>query len=152
MIVNAMRGESLPVYGDGLHVRDWVHVLDLCTAILRVLEHGRDGEVYNVGGGNELTNLSVVRQVIELTGAAPSLIRFVPDRPGHDRRYAMNHSKLTAELGWRPARSFADGLRETVEWYRANEAWVRSVRSGEYQTYYERQYAGRLAAGTGLGH
>jgi dTDP-glucose 4,6-dehydratase len=149
MIANAIARQPLPVYGDGLHVRDWVHVQDLCGAVLRVLEAGRDGETYNVGGGNELTNLSVVRQIIELTGATPALIQFVPDRPGHDRRYAMDHSKLTTELGWHPTRSFQDGLRETVEWYRGNEAWVRSVRSGEYLTYYERQYAARLAAGTG---
>ena len=149
MIANAMSEQPLPVYGDGLHVRDWVHVGDLCAAVLCVLEGGRQGEVYNVGGGNELTNLHVVRRILELTGAAASLIQFVPDRPGHDRRYAMDHSKLTAELGWRPAHSFDDGLRETVEWYRANDSWVRGVRSGEYLTYYERQYAARLTAGSG---
>ncbi|HSE69074.1 MAG TPA: dTDP-glucose 4,6-dehydratase [Gemmatimonadales bacterium] len=151
MIANAMSRQRLPVYGDGLHVRDWVHVLDLCRAILLVLEKGSDGEIYNVGGGNELTNLYVVRQILELTGADPALIKFVPDRPGHDRRYAMNHTKLTAELGWLPQRDFAHGLRETVDWYRANQAWVQSVRSGEYLSYYERQYAARLAAGTAAG-
>lgn len=150
MVANAIAGQPLPVYGDGLHVRDWVHVADLCSAILLVLEHGRNGEVYNVGGGNELTNLSVVNRILELTGAAASLIQMVPDRPGHDRRYAMNHSKLTGQLGWAPGRSFGDGLGETVAWYRANESWVRSVRSGEYQSYYERQYAARLTAGTAV--
>ena len=148
MIANAFAGQPLPVYGDGKHVRDWVHVIDLCEAILVVLERGRPGEIYNVGGGNELENMAVVSGIIEHTGSSESLIHFVPDRPGHDRRYAMDHSKLTAELGWRPSREFQDGLADTVRWYRDNTAWVESVRSGEYRDYYELQYAARLAAGT----
>jgi dTDP-glucose 4,6-dehydratase len=146
MIVNAMAGEALPVYGDGLQVRDWVHVLDLSEAILAVLEHGRNGEVYNVGGAHEVPNLEVVRAIVALTNASPSLIRFVTDRPGHDRRYAMDHSRITAELGWRPGRAFQEGLAETVSWYRGNPGWVTAVRSGEYRSYYERQYGVRLAA------
>ena len=120
-IANASQGKPLPVYGDGLHVRDWVHVLDLCEAILEVLERGRTGEVYNVGGGNERTNLDVVHAIVELTGSSKSLIRFVQDRPGHDRRYAMDFTKIRTEL-------------------------VESVASGEYRNYYERQYGARLAA------
>ena len=148
MITNLFAGEPLPVYGDGRHVRDWVHVLDLCEATWQVLERGEVGEVYNVGGGNELPNLSVVRLLLELTGGAESAIRFVPDRPGHDRRYAMHYGKIERALGWRPRRDFETGLRETVEWYAAHQAWVASVKSGEYRRYYARQYAARLTAGT----
>ena len=148
VIANASHGKPLPVYGDGLHVRDWVHVFDLCEAILHVLERGRTGEVYNVGGGNERTNLDVVYAIAELTGTSKSLIRFVQDRPGHDRRYAMGFTKLKAELGWRPRRVFEDGLRETVEWYTRQRAWVDSVANGEYRSYYEQQYGARLASAT----
>jgi dTDP-glucose 4,6-dehydratase len=147
MITNAFAGESLPVYGDGLQVRDWVHVMDLCSAIGTVFEHGRLGEVYNVGGSNEIPNLEVVRRVLAATGAPESLVRYVPDRPGHDRRYAMDHQKLTRELGWRPSHDFDAGIRETVEWYRMQSAWLGAVRTGEYRDYYERQYGARLAAG-----
>ncbi len=146
MITNAFAGEPLPVYGDGQQVRDWVHVIDLYSAIRSVLESGQPGEVYNVGGGNELPNLEVVRRILAAAGASDSLIRYVPDRPGHDRRYAMDHTKLTAELGWQPSRDFGAGLEETIEWYRSNAEWVRGVRTGEYRDYYQRQYAARLAA------
>ena len=145
-IANASQGKPLPVYGDGLHVRDWVHVLDLCEAILEVLERGRTGEVYNVGGGNERTNLDVVHAIVELTGSSKSLIRFVQDRPGHDRRYAMDFTKIRTELGWRPRRAFEEGLCETVQWYTQQRSWVESVATGEYRSYYERQYGARLAA------
>jgi dTDP-glucose 4,6-dehydratase len=148
VIANASQGKPLPVYGDGLQVRDWVHVLDLCEAILDILERGRTGEVYNVGGGNERTNLDVVYAIAELTGTARSLVRFVQDRPGHDRRYAMDFTKLHTELGWQPRRPFEDGLRDTVEWYTRQRAWVEAVASGEYHTYYERQYGARLASAT----
>jgi dTDP-glucose 4,6-dehydratase len=146
MIANALEGKPLPVYGDGLHVRDWIHVLDLCEGILQVVERGRTGEVYNVGGGNECTNLDVVNTIVELTGASKSLIRFVPDRPGHDRRYAMDFTKIQTELGWRPRRAFGEGLREAVDWYARQRAWVALVASGEYRSYYEQQYGARLAA------
>jgi dTDP-glucose 4,6-dehydratase len=148
MITNALEGKPLPVYGDGLHVRDWVHVLDLCDAILAVLERGADGAVYNVGGDSEVTNLAIVKRIIELTGAAPALVTFVPDRPGHDRRYAMDHAKLTRDLGWQPRRDLTRGLADTVEWYRSRQDWLNGVRTGEYRRYYEQQYAARLAAGS----
>ncbi|MCE9602553.1 MAG: dTDP-glucose 4,6-dehydratase, partial [Gemmatimonadetes bacterium] len=146
MISNAFAGRSLPVYGDGMQVRDWVHVEDFAEAVLAVLERGRVGEVYNVGGGNQLPNLEVVGSIVRLCEASPSLIQYVPDRPGHDRRYAMDHSKITRELGWKPSRDFTTGLAETVAWYRANAEWVARVRSGDYQAYYDTQYASRLAA------
>ena len=146
MIANAMEGKPLPVYGDGMHVRDWVHVLDLCEAILTVFEEGESGEIYNVGGDNEIPNLKVVKEIIRLTDASEELIRFVPDRPGHDRRYAMDFSKLNRELGWSPARDFETGLAQTVDWYREHTDWVAAVRSGEYQEYYDRQYGLRLAS------
>jgi dTDP-glucose 4,6-dehydratase len=145
MISNALGGRTLPVYGDGQHVRDWVHVEDLSSAVLTVLESGATGEVYNVGGGNELPNLFVVESIVELTGAPREVLQFVPDRPGHDRRYAMDHSKITELLGWQPERDFERGLAETVTWYLSNTEWVASVQSGEYRDYYDRQYSARLA-------
>jgi dTDP-glucose 4,6-dehydratase len=148
MISNAFEGSPLPVYGDGLNVRDWVHVEDLCAAILTVLESGRDGEVYNIGGDAESSNIEIVREIIRQTGASESLIRFVPDRPGHDRRYAMDHTKLTTELGWRPVRDLRSGLTETVRWYRENRSWVDAIRDGEYRRYYDMQYGNRLLAGS----
>jgi len=144
MIANATEGKALPIYGDGLHVRDWVHVDDLANAVLAVLEDGRLGEIYNVGGANERTNLDVVRAIVRFTGAAESLLRFVDDRPGHDRRYAMDFSKITDELGWEPRLEFEEGLRETVEWYARNEAWVDSVRTGDYRAFYDKQYSAKL--------
>jgi dTDP-glucose 4,6-dehydratase len=147
MIANAFEGQPLPVYGDGLYVRDWIHVDDHCEAIDAVLGGGRAGEVYNIGAENERPNLDVVRAVLRLTGRDESLIRHVPDRPGHDRRYAMNARKIRDELGWRPARSFDDGLEATVAWYRDNRAFTDRVRSGAYRDYYERQYGARLRAG-----
>ena len=146
MILNAFEGRPLPVYGDGQQVRDWIHVDDHCDAIDRVLTGGRSGEVYNVGAENERPNLDVVRAILALTGRDDSLIRHVPDRPGHDRRYAMDARKVREELGWRPQRDFTQGLAETVAWYRANGDWSARVRSGAYREYYERQYAERLAS------
>jgi len=144
MVANAAAGDVLPVYGDGQHVRDWIHVADLVEAVVAVMESGVVGEVYNVGGGTELPNLEVVRMILRSMGRSEDLLRFVPDRPGHDRRYAMDHSKITAELGWQPTTGFEEGLEETVRWYADNRAWVDSVRSGEYRRYYETQYAWRL--------
>ncbi len=146
MVVNALAGEPLPVYGDGMHVRDWVHVRDLCDAVLQVLERAPSGVVYNVGGGHELPNLAVVRAIVRLTGASESLIRYVTDRAGHDRRYAMDHSTITNALGWRPTRDFEARLGDTVRWYVEHQDWVESVRSGAYRHYYELQYGQRLAA------
>jgi dTDP-glucose 4,6-dehydratase len=150
MILNAFEGKPLPVYGDGMQVRDWIHVDDHCTAVDAALTHGRSGEVYNVGAENERPNLDVVRGILHLAGRDESLIRHVPDRPGHDRRYAMNSRKIRDELGWRPRAEFETGLAETVAWYRFNAVWADRVRSGAYRDYYERQYAGRLA-GAGAG-
>ena len=139
-ISNAIDGKPVPVYGDGKHIRDWVHVLDLCQAILLVLVDGKKGSIYNVGGDGELENLSVITTILNEIGAPTSLIEFVRDRPGHDRRYAMDHSKITEELEWIPSRAFDRGITETVAWYRKNSAWVEAVKSGEYAKYYERQY------------
>jgi dTDP-glucose 4,6-dehydratase len=145
IILNAFGGEPLPIYGDGMYVRDWIHVEDHCEAVDVVLREGRAGEVYNIGAENERPNLDVVRAILRLTGRDESLIRHVPDRPGHDRRYAMNAAKIRDRLGWRPRRTFDEGLADTVAWYRDNRAWTEGVRSGTYRDYYERQYAARLA-------
>jgi dTDP-glucose 4,6-dehydratase len=149
MILNAFEGKPLPVYGDGLQVRDWIHVDDHCAAVDAVLARGRSGEVYNIGAENDRPNLDVVRAILQLCGRDESLVRYVPDRPGHDRRYAMNARKMREELGWRPERDFEAGLADTVAWYRANGPWADRVRTGAYRDYYERQYAGRLAAAGG---
>src|SRR3954454_19798137 len=143
-VTNALDGEQLPVYGDGKQVRDWLHVEDHCAGIELVLREGKPGEAYNVGGENERENIDVIERILELTGAERSLLRHVEDRPGHDRRYSLETSKLRA-LGWQPAKDFHDGLRETVEWYRDNRAWWEPIKSGEFRRYYERQYAERLS-------
>ena len=142
-VTNALDGEPVPVYGDGRQTRDWLHVDDHCAAIDLVLHEGAAGEVYNVGGGEELENIEVTRRILELTGADPSLIRHVGDRPGHDRRYSLDSRRVRA-LGWTPARGFAEGLAETVTWYRDRRDWWEPLKSGEYRAYYERQYAARL--------
>jgi dTDP-glucose 4,6-dehydratase len=145
MIANAMEEKPLPVYGDGLQVRDWLHVEDHCRGILAVLEQGREGEIYNIGGSRSLPNLEVVRRVLQLTGKTETLIRYVTDRPGHDRRYALSSQKIMRETGWRPQIDFESGLARTIAWYCANAVWVAHVRSGEYLTYYERNYGARAA-------
>ncbi|MFO0879872.1 MAG: dTDP-glucose 4,6-dehydratase [Gemmataceae bacterium] len=139
-VTNLLRHEPVPVYGDGLQVRDWLHVRDHCAALARVLEQGRPGEVYNIGGRCEATNLALTHLLLDLLGQPRTRVRHVPDRPGHDRRYAIDCTKMETELGWKPSIPIERGLRETVEWYRANAAWVDQVRSGEYRQYYERQY------------
>jgi len=144
MIANALEDEPLPVYGDGLQVRDWIHVEDHCEALTRVLQDGVPGEVYNVGGNCEKPNREVVREVLRLLGKDESLIRHVKDRPGHDRRYAIDGSKIAAQLGWRPRRSFEEGLAATLRWYQENQDWVGRVRTGAYRDYYDRQYGERL--------
>ncbi len=143
---NAIAGEPLPMYGDGMQVRDWLHVVDHAEGIDFVLHHGEPGEAYNVAGDRLLPNREVITRLLAATGRDWSLVRTVPDRPGHDRRYAMDGSRLAA-LGWRPARTFDVGLPETVAWYRANPEWVASARSGDWDSYYARQYGDRLAAG-----
>jgi dTDP-glucose 4,6-dehydratase len=147
-ISNLLRDEPVPVYGDGQQVRDWIHVNDHCAAIDLVWRRGRSGEVYNIGGRNEWTNLEVTHRLLDLLGKPRSLIRHVADRPGHDRRYAIDCSKIERELGWRPSIAFDKGLEETVAWYLANQDWVEQIRSGHYRTYYERQYGARLALAT----
>jgi dTDP-glucose 4,6-dehydratase len=142
VISNAIDGAPIPVYGDGQNVRDWLFVEDHCAALLRVFESGRGGEVYNIGGNNEQKNLDLVKGVLRLLGKPESLIRFVKDRPGHDRLYAIDASKIDRELSWRPAHAFENALRKTVDWYRANETWWRRVKTGEYRDYYRRQYDG----------
>ena len=148
-VTNAIDGEPLPLYGDGRQVRDWLYVDDHCDAIELVLERGAPGEVYNVGAGNELENLELTRRILRLTGRDEALVRRVPDRPGHDRRYSVDTTKISA-LGWRPGHRFDDALRETVDWYRNNEAWWRPLKSHDYLDYYRRQYADRLAASTAI--
>jgi dTDP-glucose 4,6-dehydratase len=144
MIVNAIRDEPLPVYGDGRNVRDWVHVEDHCQALVCALERGRTGEVYNIGGGTERTNIEIVRTILALLGKPESLIKFVYDRPGHDRRYAIDPNKTTRELGWGPAHTFEEGLEQTVRWYVENSRWWQRVLSGAYRQYFETQYRARL--------
>jgi dTDP-glucose 4,6-dehydratase len=148
-VTNALDGEQLPLYGDGRQVRDWLFVEDHCAGIELVLREGAPGEVYNVGGGDERENIEVAHTILALTGADRSLLRRVDDRPGHDRRYSLDTSKLRA-LGWEPRVPFDDGLRETVEWYRDNRAWWEPIKSGEYREYYEQQYGARLADSTAV--
>ena len=142
-ILNALAGDPLPVYGDGRQVRNWLYVDDCCAAIDLVLERGEAGAVYNAGGPDELPNVEVVGRIVAMCGADESLIEHVPDRPGHDRRYSLAWDRLR-DLGWEPRVSFDEGIERTVAWYRANEAWWRPIRSGEYQEYYERQYGRAL--------
>jgi dTDP-glucose 4,6-dehydratase len=143
MIANALEDRPLPVYGDGMQVRDWLYVEDHCRGILAALEKGRDGEIYNIGGNRSLPNMEVVRRVLAATGKPESLIQFVTDRPGHDRRYALSSEKLMGDAGWRPLMDFETGLAHTIDWYRANAPWVARVRSGAYREYYERNYGQR---------
>jgi dTDP-glucose 4,6-dehydratase len=144
MILNALHGDPLPVYGDGMQVRNWIHSTDFASAIGHVLSHGVPGEVYNAGGPDECPNIEVVRRIVELTEASESLIEHVRDRPGHDRRYSLSSEKVRA-LGWEPRMRFAEGLEQTVAWYRENRWWWEPIRSGDYREYYERQYGRSLA-------
>ncbi|BCR05397.1 dTDP-glucose 4,6-dehydratase [Desulfuromonas versatilis] len=153
IINNALNGKDLPVYGDGKNVRDWLYVVDHCSAILSVLRNGEPGQTYNIGGNNEKQNLEVVQTICDLldekVGPLPGglprrgLIKFVKDRPGHDRRYAIDANKIRTELGWSPSVSFEEGIRKTIDWYLANGAWIQSVLDGSYQEYYRKMYEGR---------
>jgi dTDP-glucose 4,6-dehydratase len=145
MVLNALHGDSLPVYGDGRQVRNWLYVEDFCRGIHTVLVSGRPGEAYNVGGPDECENIGVVKRVIELSGADESLIESVKDRPGHDRRYSLGSDKIRDELGWEAQVRFAEGLERTVRWYRDNEEWWGPIRSGEYREYYKKQYGKNLS-------
>ena len=140
MIHNARQDKPLPVYGDGMQIRDWLHVKDHCSAIATVLEKGKTGEVYNIGGNNEKANIQIVRLILETLNKPESLITYVRDRPGHDRRYAIDNTKITRELGWAPAYTFEEGIKETIRWYLDHPGWVERVTSGAYQRYYQEMY------------
>ncbi len=143
MIINAASGKKLPVYGDGMNVRDWLFVDDHCSAIEAVIIKGKVGEAYNIGGNNEWANIDVVKRILGQLGKPASMIEYVKDRLGHDRRYAMDAAKITKELGWRPKHRFEDGLERTVEWYLENSNWWKKIISGEYRDYYRNNYKGR---------
>lgn len=147
---NAIDGEPLPLYGDGKQCRDWLSVYDHAAGIQHVFEQGEPGTVYNVGGGNERENIAVAEQIVATLGKSRSLIRFVQDRPGHDRRYSIDCRRLRA-LGWSPQVPFEEGLKQTVDWYRTHESWWRTIKSGEFKAYYQEQYAKRLQQGTACG-
>ena len=142
VMANASEDKELPIYGDGMYVRDWLFVRDHCEAILAVLEKGTAGEVYNIGGNNEVANLDLVKQVLEALGKPESLITFVKDRPGHDRRYAIDASKIKRDLGWEPRFQFREALPLTIRWYQTQSEWLQRVRSGAYREYYSQQYGG----------
>jgi dTDP-glucose 4,6-dehydratase len=144
MISNALEGEPLPVYGDGMNVRDWIYVEDHCRAIDLIMHEGREGEVYNIGSNNEVPNIEIVQIILKRLGKPESLIKFVEDRPGHDRRYAIDSTKLRNELGWDTLYSFDEALNLTIRWYLENQAWWKKIKSGEYLKYYERMYGHRL--------
>jgi dTDP-glucose 4,6-dehydratase len=140
MINNCLKGKQLPVYGDGMQIRDWLHVSDHCAAIAAVLEEGRTGEVYNIGGNNEKTNIEIVKLIISTLGKSNELISYVKDRPGHDRRYAIDNTKITKELGWKPVYTFKRGIKETIDWYLKNKKWIVNIESGAYIDYYNSMY------------
>lgn len=142
MINNCVNAKDLPVYGDGMQVRDWLHVIDHCAAIDTVLHKGLDGEVYNIGGNNEKTNIEIVKLIIEVLGKSEDLIKYVKDRPGHDRRYAIDNTKITIQLGWEPSYIFEHGIKETINWYLDNTDWIKRVVSGDYLKYYDAMYGG----------
>ena len=144
MIINALHDKELPVYGDGANVRDWLYVEDHCSAIDLIIRHGNEGEVYNVGGHNEKSNLDVVKIILKALGKSEDLITFVKDRPGHDRRYAIDPTKIHSELGWLPQTKFEDGIAKTIKWYLANKDWWQEIISGEYQKYYEKMYGNKF--------
>lgn len=142
MLNNCLCGKPLPVYGDGLQIRDWLYVEDHCRAIDCVLQNGVCGEVYNIGGNNERSNIDIVRLIIKAAGASEKLITYVKDRPGHDRRYAIDNTKITSQLGWKPLVDFETGIEKTLEWYLSNRAWTEGILSGDYAAYYEKMYGG----------
>jgi len=142
MINNCLNDKDLPVYGDGMQIRDWLHVADHCSAIDTILHKGLDGEVYNIGGNNEKANIEIVKLIIETLGKSEKLIKNVKDRPGHDRRYAIDNTKITTQLGWKPSYTFEQGMKETIEWYLNNTEWIVNIVSGEYTNYYDKMYSG----------
>jgi dTDP-glucose 4,6-dehydratase len=144
MIGNTCDEKPLPVYGDGMQVRDWLHVADHCSAIDTVLLKGRIGEVYNIGGNNEKANIEIVRLILKSLGKTEELIKYVEDRLGHDRRYAIDNTKISTELGWTPSYAFEQGIAETIQWYLDNKEWMNDVRSGAYLAYYNKYYEGKI--------
>ncbi|MDQ0917604.1 dTDP-glucose 4,6-dehydratase [Paenibacillus sp. V4I5] len=144
IIANALNNKPLPIYGDGLNIRDWLYVEDHCSAIDLVLHKGVNGEVYNIGGNNERTNIHIVQTILRELGKPESLIQYVKDRPGHDRRYGIDATKISTELGWKPFHNFETGIHETIRWYLDNQAWWKRIQSGEYQQYFAQQYGSRL--------
>lgn len=144
MIVNALNNKSLPVYGEGLNIRDWLYVEDHCRAVDLILQKGRVGEVYNIGGNTEMKNIDIVKLICKALGRSEELIVHVEDRKGHDKRYAIDHSKLSSELGWKPLTDFGEGIKNTIEWYVEHREWWQPVISGEYQRYYEKMYGERI--------
>jgi len=140
IINNCLCGKDLPIYGDGMQIRDWLHVSDHCEAIDTVLHKGTPGEVYNIGGNNEKANIEIVKLIIKNLGKSQDLIKYVKDRPGHDRRYAIDNTKITAELGWKPAYTFEQGMKETIQWYLDNTEWIENIVNGNYVGYYEKMY------------
>jgi len=144
IIANALADKPLPVYGDGLNIRDWLYVEDHCSAIDLVLHRGVNGEVYNIGGNNERTNIHIVQRILRELGKPESLIQYIKDRPGHDRRYGIDATKITSELGWKPVHNFETGINETISWYLDNQTWWKRIQNGEYKQYFARQYGSQL--------
>jgi len=144
MIANALENKALPVYGDGMHVRDWIYVTDHCSAIDAVMRNAEAGSVYNIGGNHDVPNIEIVKLILKILDKPEKLIKHILDRPGHDRRYAMDSSKIRADLGWKPAHSFEEGMKKTVDWYLGNKSWLDNIRSGQYMKYYEKLYKERL--------
>ena len=145
MIANALNDKPLPVYGKGENVRDWLYVIDHCRAIDMIIRKGKAGEIYNIGGHNEKTNLEVVKTILRELGKSEDLIKFVADRPGHDKRYAIDPSKIRKELGWEPTTLFDEGIKLTIRWYLDNRKWWENIISGEYQDYYKKMYGNRIS-------
>ena len=145
MIANAMNDEPLPVYGDGKNVRDWIYVDDHCRAIWLAFEKGKSGHAYNIGARNERRNIDVIKSLLDALNKPHDLIRYVPDRLGHDRRYAIDPTKAETELGWRPLLTWEQGLETTIDWYRENTVWVEHIRNGQYRDYYKKMYGSALA-------
>lgn len=142
-ITNLLEDKKVPIYGDGMQVRDWLHVLDHCEAIDLIIHNGKIGETYCIGGNNEKPNLEIAQKILEIMGKDENFIEHVADRPGHDQRYAIDFSKIKSELGWEPKINFEDGLKETIEWYKNNESWWKNIKSGDYQKYYKKNYSNR---------
>lgn len=144
MINNCLNEKNLPVYGDGMQIRDWLHVSDHCSAIDVILHKGVDGEIYNIGGNNEKANIEIVRLIIKILGKSEDLIKYVEDRPGHDRRYAIDNTKISTQLSWEPIYTFEQGMKETIEWYLKHQEWMRNIMAGDYTKYYDKMYSASM--------